>query len=354
MLLASAGPLTLCRAQVRRRGPPLPPGCPPPFAGVLRREREPLPRGRREACTGFRLSRPRPDGSPRAPPGGNRMSFSGFVLAAIIVGVLLLWNGIKVVREYQRLVVFRLGRSYGPRGPGIVFLIPFMDKAIWVDLREVFLEIPAQTCITKDNAPISIDFLIYWKVFDPQLSVIQVGNFAGAAQGIATTGLRAVIGDIILDDVLAKRDQINQVLRAKLDEVTERWGVKVTTVEIREITPPKDVQDAMTRQMSAERSRRALVTEADGKKQAAITIAEGEKQSAILKAEGDRQAAILRAEGFSLALGKIFSIAKTVDTNTMSLQYLEALKALGAGPATKFVFPMEFTRLLQPFVDGVR
>ncbi len=279
------------------------------------------------------------------------MSFSGFVLAAIIVGVLLLWNGIKVVREYQRLVVFRLGRSYGPRGPGIVFLIPFMDKAIWVDLREVFLEIPAQTCITKDNAPISIDFLIYWKVFDPQLSVIQVGNFAGAAQGIATTGLRAVIGDIILDDVLAKRDQINQVLRAKLDEVTERWGVKVTTVEIREITPPKDVQDAMTRQMSAERSRRALVTEADGKKQAAITIAEGEKQAAILKAEGDRQAAILRAEGFSLALDKIFTIAKTVDTNTMSLQYLEALKALGASPATKFVFPMEFTRLLQPFLD---
>jgi regulator of protease activity HflC (stomatin/prohibitin superfamily) len=220
-----------------------------------------------------------------------------------------------------------------------------------VDLREVFLEIPAQTCITKDNAPISIDFLIYWKVFDPQLSVIQVGNFAGAAQGIATTGLRAVIGDIILDDVLAKRDQINQVLRAKLDEVTERWGVKVTTVEIREITPPKDVQDAMTRQMSAERSRRALVTEADGKKQAAITIAEGEKQAAILKAEGDRQAAILRAEGFSLALDRIFSIAKTVDTNTMSLQYLEALKALGAGPATKFIFPMEFTRLLQPFLD---
>jgi regulator of protease activity HflC (stomatin/prohibitin superfamily) len=163
-----------------------------------------------------------------------------------------------------------------------------------------------------------------------------------------------VIGDISLDEVLAKRDQINQVLRAKLDEVTERWGVKVTTVEIREITPPKDVQEAMTRQMSAERSRRALVTEADGKKQAAITIAEGEKQAAILKAEGDRQAAILRAEGFSLALGKIFEVARTVDTNTMSLQYLEALKALGAGPATKFIFPMEFTKLLQPFVDGGR
>ncbi|HET9000217.1 MAG TPA: SPFH domain-containing protein [bacterium] len=277
-----------------------------------------------------------------------------FALAVIIIVALLLWNGVKIVREYQRLVVFRLGRSFGPKGPGVVYLIPMVDKAVWVDLREIFLEIPAQTCITKDNAPISIDFLIYYKVVDPQLSVIQVGNFAGAAQGIATTGLRAVIGDISLDEVLAKRDQINQVLRAKLDEATERWGVKVTTVEIREITPPKDVQEAMTRQMSAERSRRALVTEADGKKQAAITIAEGEKQAAILKAEGDRQAAILRAEGFSLALGKIFEVARTVDTNTMSLQYLEALKALGAGPATKFIFPMEFTKLLQPFVDGGR
>ena len=275
-----------------------------------------------------------------------------FVVAILVVGIILLYNGIRIVREYQRLVVFRLGRSIGQKGPGVVYLIPVVDRAVLVDLREVFLEIPAQTCITKDNAPISIDFLIYWKVIDPQLSVIQVGNFAGAAQGIATTGLRAVIGDIILDDVLAKRDQINQILRAKLDEVTERWGVKVTTVEIREITPPRDVQEAMTRQMSAERSRRALVTEADGKKQAAITIAEGEKQAAILKAEGERQASILRAEGFSLALDRIFSVAKTVDTNTMSLQYLETLKALGTSPATIFVFPMEFTRLLQPFVDS--
>ncbi|HLJ59630.1 MAG TPA: paraslipin, partial [bacterium] len=140
----------------------------------------------------------------------------GFVIAVVVVALLLLWNGVKIVRDYQRLVVFRLGRSFGPRGPGLVYLIPIVDKAVWVDLREAFLEIPAQTCITKDNAPISIDFLIYWKVFDPQLSVIQVGNFAGAAQGIATTGLRAVIGDLSLDEALTKRDQINQVMRAKL------------------------------------------------------------------------------------------------------------------------------------------
>jgi regulator of protease activity HflC (stomatin/prohibitin superfamily) len=244
--------------------------------------------------------------------------------------------------------VFRLGRSIGQRGPGIVFLIPIVDRALWADLREAFLEIPSQTCITQDNAPINIDFLIYWKVYVPEASVVQVADFAGAARGIATTTLRAVIGDISLDDVLAKREQINNVLRAKLDEVTERWGVKVTAVEIREILPPREVQEAMTRQMSAERNRRAVVTEADGKREAAIKVAEGEKQAAILKAEGDRQAAILRAEGFALALDKIFAVASTVDSKTMALQYLDTLKALGDGPATKFIFPMEFTRLLGP------
>jgi regulator of protease activity HflC (stomatin/prohibitin superfamily) len=185
---------------------------------------------------------------------------------------------------------------------------------------------------------------------DAVASVIEVGNFAGAAQNIAATTLRAVVGDMSLDDVLAKREQINQILRAKLDEVTERWGVKVTNVEIREILPPPAVQDAMTKQMSAERTRRAVVTEADGAKQAAITVAEGNKQSAILNAEGDRQAAILRAEGFSLALSKIFEVARGIDANTMSLQYLEALKQIGASPSTKWVLPMEVSGLLSRVV----
>jgi regulator of protease activity HflC (stomatin/prohibitin superfamily) len=257
----------------------------------------------------------------------------------LIIVFPLLYLAIKIVREYQRLVIFRLGRCIGDKGPGLVFLIPFIDVPVWVDLRELFLEVPKQTCITKDNAPIDIDFLIYWKVVDPVASVIQVGNFAGASQGIATTTLRAVIGDILLDDVLAKREQINQVLRIKLDEVTGRWGVKVTTVEIREILPPKEVQNAMNRQLAAERERRATVIQA-----------EGERQATILRAEGDRQAAILRAEGFSLALEKIYSVARTIDDKTMSLQYLETLKALGLGPATKFVLPMEFTNLLRPFL----
>ena len=276
-----------------------------------------------------------------------------YVYAAIIVVLLIiiLSSSIKVVREYQRLVVFRLGRSIGAKGPGLVFLIPIVDKPIWTDLREQFLEIPSQTCITKDNAPIDVDFLIYWKVMDPALSVIKVANFAGASQGIATTTLRAVIGDIPLDDVLAKREEINRVLRTKLDEVTERWGVKVTSVEIREIVPPKDIQDAMNRQMSAERIRRAMVIESEGKRASAILVAEGEKQSAILKAEGDRQAAILRAEGFALALEKIFGTAKTVDSKTMMLQYFETLKQMGTGASTKFIFPMEFMSMLKPLTS---
>lgn len=272
----------------------------------------------------------------------------GFV---ILLAVLFIPMAIKIVREYQRLVVFRLGRCIGQRGPGLVFLIPLVDRATWVDLREQYLEVPHQTTITKDNANISVDFLIYWKVVDPMASVIQVQNFAGASQGIATTTLRAVIGDIMLDDVLAQREHINTVLRTKLDEVTERWGNKVTAVEIREILPPQEIQSAMTRQMSAERTRRAVVTEAEGKKQAAITVAEGEKQSTILKAEGSRQSLLLNAEGYALALEKIFGAAKQIDAKTMSLQYLDALKSLGSSPATKFVFPMEFTQMLKPFIN---
>jgi len=273
-----------------------------------------------------------------------------FVILLILFVVFLVY-ALRIVPEYQRLVIFRLGRMIGQKGPGLVIVIPFIDRPVRVDLRELFLEIPHQTCITKDNAPIAIDFLVYWKVVDPPLSVIKVQDFAGASQGIATTTLRAVVGDIALDDVLAKRDQINDILRAKLDEVTERWGVKVTTVEIREIEPPKEVQEAMNKQMAAERTRRAMVTEADGRREAAVKVAEGEKQATVLKAEGDKQSAILRAEGFSLALQKVFEVASTVDGKTMSLQYLDALKALGASPATKIVFPLEFTSLLRPLFD---
>jgi regulator of protease activity HflC (stomatin/prohibitin superfamily) len=271
------------------------------------------------------------------------------IVAIAVIAVALLAGAtaaIKIVREYQRVVVFRLGRASGARGPGLVVINPITDRVTLVDLREQFLEVPHQVAITKDNASIAIDFIIFTKVFDPTMSVLAVRDFRGAALNIAATTLRAVVGDMSLDEVLSKREDMNNTLRFKLDDVTERWGVKVTNVEVREINPPPGVLDAMTRQMSAERTRRAVVTEAEGTKSAAITVAEGQKQSAILAAEGDRQAAIVQAEGFALALQQIYQSAKGLDANTMTLQYFEALKKLGASPATKFVLPMELSGLL--------
>ena len=283
--------------------------------------------------------------------------------ATILIAVALLVSAVRVIPEYQRLVVFRLGRSLGERGPGVVILIPVVDRGVRVDLREQVRDIPHQTSITKDNASISVDFIWYYRVLNAAESVLQVGDFETAAQGMATTTLRAVLGGIMLDDALSEREHINNMLRSRLDEVTERWGVKVTNVEIREIIPPREVQDAMNRQMSAERIRRAVVTEstgtreaavnvAEGEKQAAILRAEGQKQSAILDAEGARQAQLLKAEGFAKALNQIFEVAQTIDQNTMTLQYFETLKDMGANPATKYIFPMEFSSFIENFVKG--
>jgi regulator of protease activity HflC (stomatin/prohibitin superfamily) len=279
----------------------------------------------------------------------------GTAIGIAVLVLVLIIASVRIVNQYERVLVFTLGRTSPEevKGPGWVFVVPIVQRAVRVDLRERFIEVPSQTNITRDNAPISIDFLIYWRIVDPYRSVVEVQNFEGALQNIATTTLRAVIGDILLDDVLSKREQINEVLRVKLDEVTERWGGKVTTVEIREITPPRDVQDAMNRQLSAERTRRAVITESEGARQSAINVAEGQKQAEILRAEGDRQAAILRAEGFALALTQIYGSARDVDSKTMALQYLEALKALGASPSTKYVIPTEFTRLVEPLTDHV-
>jgi regulator of protease activity HflC (stomatin/prohibitin superfamily) len=273
--------------------------------------------------------------------------------AALVFGMM----SVRIVREYQRIVLFRLGRAIGTRGPGLVLINPVIDRTNWVDLRERFLEIPSQTAITSDNAPISIDFIIFYKVVEAQMSVLVVQNFAGAAQNIAATTLRSVVGDMPLDDVLSKREDMNALLRVRLDEVTERWGVKVTSVEVREINPPPGVLEAMTRQMSAERTRRAQVTEAEGQKaaailaaegqrQAAITLAEGTQKATVLAADGERQAAVLKAEGFSGALGKILEVGRTLDENTLLLQYFDTLRQVGSSPSTKFVVPMELSSLL--------
>jgi regulator of protease activity HflC (stomatin/prohibitin superfamily) len=277
----------------------------------------------------------------------------------LIIVVVILAIMVRIVPEYRRMVVFRMGRSLGAKGPGLVLLIPLVDRGTAVDLRETFFDVPQQTCITADNASVSIDLLVYDKVIDPERSVLEVEDFTGAARGLSITTLRAVVGAMDLDDVLSKRDDINRVLHDKLDDVTDRWGVRVMAVEIREVVPPNAIQDAMTRQMAAERNRRAMVTEANGQREAAVEVAEGQKQAAILEAEGDRQATILRAQGdreaahlrakgYASALDEVFKVAQGVDSKTLTLQYLEALKELGAGASTKFIFPAELVNLVRP------
>jgi regulator of protease activity HflC (stomatin/prohibitin superfamily) len=278
----------------------------------------------------------------------------GGVIFVLLVGGAF---SLRIVREYQRVVLFRLGRSSGLRGPGLVLINPVTDRLRLVDLREQYLEVPHQTAITADNAPISIDFIIFYKVIDPEMSVLAVEHFRGAALNVAATTLRSVVGDMPLDDVLSKREAMNALLRVRLDEVTERWGVKVTNVEVREVNPPPGVLEAMTRQMSAERTRRAVVTEsegnksaailaAEGERQAAITLAEGHQQAQILAAEGERQAALLKAEGYSGGLEIILNVAKTLDDKTLLLQYFDTLKQIGSSPSSKFVVPMELSSLL--------
>ena len=273
--------------------------------------------------------------------------------------------GLNVLKQYQRLVVFTFGSYTGTRGPGIRWIWPFINNgSSTVDLREVPVAIPRQTSITLDNAPIDIDFFVYMRVIEDraQDTILNISDFQLAAESLSMTTLRAVVGEMALDDVLSKRERINSQLQAKLDEVTVNWGVKVTRVEIKEVEPPRDVQEAMNRQLSAERTRRAAVTEAEGERDAAINRAEGERQSAILMAEGSRQAAILeaegqrqaeilRAEGFSVGMERINQVAMTADPRTMSLQYFDTLKDIGESPSTKFIFPMEFTSMLQPFLS---
>ena len=267
---------------------------------------------------------------------------------------------INFVRDYERLARFRFGRFEGMKGPGLIVAIPILHQVVRVDTRVEVLDIPEQTNITKDNAPIGVDFLVYMRVDinEAEKSVMEVENYRAAVVGLATTTLRAVIGDIALDEVLSQRDRINESIRVRLDHETGRWAIKVTNVEIREIEPPRAIQDAMNRQMSAERVRRATIVEAEGTRQANITIAEGQRQATILQAEGDKEAQILRAEGkrqsqvleaegYRDALSRIFEIAKSLDGNTMNLQYLETMRGIGASPAAKFIFPLEFTRALE-------
>ena len=257
-----------------------------------------------------------------------------------------------IIRQYERGVKFRLGRYVGTKGPGLALLIPIIDRIQKVDMREQVIDEPPQTAISKDNALVDIDFVVFLQVADAEAAVINIRSYEAAVRNLATTTLRAVIGEMEVEEVLSKRDSINQRLQLKISQETVRWGVEVKAVEIREVRPQRDIQEAMTRLLTADRTKRSEITESEGQRQSAINVAEGRKQasileaegareSSILRAEGDRQAAILQSEGFSIGLDRIFESARRVDSNTMGLQYLDMMKSLGEGASTKWIIPMD-------------
>jgi regulator of protease activity HflC (stomatin/prohibitin superfamily) len=275
--------------------------------------------------------------------------------------------GIMVVKQFEKMVVLRWGQLNRISHPGLRFVVPIMEDAKKVDLRERVQRVPTQKYITSDNVVVDMDFVIYYRVVEDiaERSVLNVRNFESAVVNMAVATLRTVIGATTLASALADRERMRETLQVSLDEVTDRWAVKVTQVAINEIDPPPNVKSAMEREKSAEAIKTAEITESEGQRQAAINRAEGEKQSAILTAEGRRQseiltaegdqaAEILRAEGFSKALDRIYQVANNIDEKTLSLQYFETLKAMGSSPSTKFIFPMEFTSMLKPFLNLVK
>ena len=274
-------------------------------------------------------------------------------------------SGLIVVQQYERMVVQRLGQFVGIQRPGLRFLMPVLYNGTRIDLRERVQRVPTQKYITLDNVVVDMDFVIYYRIMEEmaERSVLEVQNFEQAVINLAFATLRAVIGGIELSEALAERERIRDEVQVRMDEVTSRWGVKVSQVEINEIDPPPGVKQAMEREKSAEAIKTADITESEGQRQAQINRAEGERQAAILeaegarqseilRAEGDQQAQLLRAQGFSSALDNINRVANTVDSKTMSLQYFETLKSLGESPSTKWIFPLEFTSMLGNFLGA--
>lgn len=284
------------------------------------------------------------------------------VLAVVIVFavVVCVFSGVKIVQPYEQAIYMRLGKFIRVLNPGLNFVCPLINQVVKLELRTEVMDVPKQEVITKDNSPVSVDAIIYIKVIDPKKAFFEVTDYHIATVNLAQTTLRSVIGQMELDEILSNRENINVQLRDTLDDATDKWGVRVENVEIKEVDPASKVKDSMEEQTSAERKRRAAILEADGLKRAAILEAEGKKKSKILEAEGTRQSMILEAEGTRTATIleaqgeaqklRIMSVgAAAMDSKALSVLSMDTLKSVGQGQSSKIFFPMELTRL----VDGI-
>jgi len=281
------------------------------------------------------------------------------VILIILVLLVMAFKGVKIIRPYEKGVVERLGKYNRTVESGLVMIIPFVETIRKVDLREQVVDVPPQEVITKDNTVVVVDCVIFYEVVDPFNAVYNVVNFYQAITKLAQTNLRNIIGDLELDQTLTSREMINSQLREVLDTATDKWGTRVVRVEIQKIEPPKDIVEAMSKQMKAERMKRAAILEAEGYKQSEIKKAEGDKQSAILEAEGkaeaikkvadaDKYQEIAIAEGEAKAILTVYSaIHEGNPTNDLlAIKYMEALQKMADGKATKLFLPLETSGVL--------
>jgi regulator of protease activity HflC (stomatin/prohibitin superfamily) len=276
-----------------------------------------------------------------------------FLVLFLLFGLIAFAKGARTVRQYERGLIIRLGKFHGMAPSGLTFIMPFIDDIVCVDMREQVISVPPQKLITKDNVTVEVDAVVYYKVVDPAKSQFEVQDFAYACTTLAQTNLRNLIGDRTLDETLVARDMINTNLREVLDEATNGWGVKVTRVEVQKIDPPRDITDAMSRQMKAERDKRAAILDAEGVKQSQILQAEGTKQSEILKAEGDAQARITRANAEAEAIKLVSNAAETFfKERAETMRKLEVLNNTLA-QNTKYIVPSNSSLINVLGLDGV-
>jgi regulator of protease activity HflC (stomatin/prohibitin superfamily) len=272
--------------------------------------------------------------------------FTFVALLALLVAVATVASAVEIVQAYEKRALTVFGEYRGLLDPGIHFVPPFVSKAYTFDMRTQTIDVPRQEAITEDNSPVTADAVVYIRVMDAKKAFLEVDDYVRAVSNLAQTTLRAVLGDMELDDTLSRRDEINARIRRELDEPTDEWGVRVESVEVREVKPSSAVENAMEQQTSAERRRRAMILEAQGSRRSAVEQAQGDKQSNIIRAQGEKQSQILEAQGDAISTVLRAKSAESMGERAIIDKGMETLSSIGQGESTTFVLPQELTSLL--------
>jgi regulator of protease activity HflC (stomatin/prohibitin superfamily) len=274
----------------------------------------------------------------------NAATIAGLVLLAL--AMLVVSDSVEIVQAYEKRALTVFGDLQGILEPGIHFIPPFVSRTYQFDMRTEAMDVPRQEAITRDNSPVTADAVVYIRVMDAERAFLEVDDYRKATLNLAQTTLRAVLGDMELDETLSRRDEINRRIREQIDGPTNEWGVRVESVEVREVKPSRDVQSAMEQQTAAERRRRAMILEAQGERRSAIERAEGDKQSNVVRAQGEKQAQILEAQGDAVSTVLRARAAESMGERAIVDKGLETLERMGTGPSTTFVLPQELTSLV--------